>query len=81
MEFLLVWLLVVSGTMIMCTCERTIKLLGILPMTGKGWVGGSSCALPSKLAIEDINANETILNGYNLSYTYIDSQVGFKNTN
>ena len=57
------------------TCERSIKLLGILPMSGSGWVGGVGCALPSKLAVDDINANPNILPGYNLSYTYIDSKV------
>lgn len=59
----------------LCSCDRQVKLLEILPMTGKGWVGGSSCALPSRLAIDDINASPNILAGYNLTYSYIDSEV------
>lgn len=53
----------------------TIKLLGLLPMTGKGWVGGGSCVLPSQLAVQDINANSDILDGYTLAYDYIDTEV------
>lgn len=55
----------------------TIKLLGLLPMTGKGWIGGGSCVLPCQLAVQDINANSDVLDGYTLAYDYIDTEVRF----
>ncbi|KAH3825179.1 hypothetical protein DPMN_127052 [Dreissena polymorpha] len=54
---------------------KEIRLLGLLPITGKAWTGGSAVKLPVKLALEDIRANGSILPGYNITYDFIDSQV------
>ncbi|KAH3825188.1 hypothetical protein DPMN_127061 [Dreissena polymorpha] len=53
---------------------KEIRLLGLLPITGKAWTGGSAVKLPVKLALEDIRANGSILPGYNITYDFIDSQ-------
>ncbi|KAH3769086.1 hypothetical protein DPMN_170333, partial [Dreissena polymorpha] len=53
---------------------KDIRLLGLLPITGKSWIGGGATKLPVKLALEDIRANGSILPGYNITYDYIDSQ-------
>ena len=53
-----------------------LRLLGLLPMSGEGWTGGEAILLPVKLALEDINSNDSILKGYNLTYDFIDSKVG-----
>lgn len=55
---------------------KELRLLGMIPMTGTAWQGGSSCLLPVQMAIEDVNAFPGILYGYNLTYEYIDSKVG-----
>lgn len=54
---------------------RELRLLGMLPTSGQGWVGGSSCYVSVAMALEDINANENILKDYNLTYNWYDSKV------
>lgn len=68
-------LVTIINCVLLCNCEETIKLLGLLPMTGKGWVGGIPCELASRLALQDINTSSKILKGYKLHYDYIDSEV------
>lgn len=54
---------------------RELRLLGILPMSGDGWVGGGSCLPAVQMAIDDINVRDDILSEYNLTYKWIDSEV------
>ncbi|XP_052793612.1 gamma-aminobutyric acid type B receptor subunit 1-like [Mya arenaria] len=53
--------------------NTTLRLLGLLPMSGQGWIGGEAVLLPVKMALHDINNDPRILPGYNLTYNYIDS--------
>lgn len=72
-------------SVILCSCSETgnvssqnskeLRLLGLLPMTGDGWSGGTACLPATQMAIEDVNANENILKGYKLMYNWIDSKV------
>ena len=48
---------------------------GFLPMTGTGWPGGGACLPAVSMAIRDINAREGLLDGYNMTYTWVDTQV------
>ncbi|KAH3817973.1 hypothetical protein DPMN_119558 [Dreissena polymorpha] len=76
-HFSLIFLLLLKNIRIIgCVGNNTknIRLLGLLPITGKGWVGGAAVKLPVKLALEDIRANGSILPGYNITYDFIDSQ-------
>ena len=54
---------------------KDLRLLGLLPMTGDIYPGGWSCLVPVKMALDGINAHPNLLQGYNLSYDYIDNQV------
>ncbi|KAH3692853.1 hypothetical protein DPMN_194607 [Dreissena polymorpha] len=76
-HFSLIFLFLLTNIRIIgCVVNNTknIRLLGLLPITGKGWVGGAAVKLPVKLALEDIRANGSILPGYNITYDFIDSQ-------
>ena len=48
---------------------------GFLPMTGTGWPGGGACLPAVSMAIRDINARQGLLDGYNMTYTWVDTQV------
>ncbi|KAH3719745.1 hypothetical protein DPMN_062616 [Dreissena polymorpha] len=54
---------------------RELRLLGMLPMTGTTWPGGSACLVPVQMALADVNAYPNLLHGYNLTYKYIDTMV------
>ena len=55
--------------------NRTLELLGFLPMTGNGWNGGGACLPAALMAVRHVNEREGLLDGYNLSYTWVDTQV------
>ena len=54
---------------------KNLELLGFLPMTGKGWVGGAACLPAVNMALRHVNERQDILDGYNLTYSWVDSQV------
>ncbi|XP_060600012.1 gamma-aminobutyric acid type B receptor subunit 1-like [Ruditapes philippinarum] len=54
--------------------NRELRLLGMLPKTGSGWVGGDSCQVAVRMALDDINNNKNILTDYNLTYDWYDSK-------
>ncbi|XP_045169714.2 gamma-aminobutyric acid type B receptor subunit 1-like [Mercenaria mercenaria] len=53
---------------------RDLNVLGFLSITGESWNGGDSCLTAIHMAIDDVNANQDILNGYNLTYKWFDSK-------
>lgn len=55
--------------------NKELKILGLQPMTGEVWPGGWSCLVPVQMAIESINNRTDILNGYTITYNYIDHEV------
>ena len=55
--------------------NRTLELLGFLPMTGNGWIGGGACLPAALMAVRHVNERKDLLDGYNLSYTWVDTQV------
>lgn len=52
-----------------------LVLQGFLPMTGTGWPGGGACLPAVMMAFRDINARQGLLDGYNLTYAWVDTQV------
>ena len=56
---------------------KTLEMLGFLPMTGKGWIGGGACLPATLMALRHVNERQGLLNGYNLSYSWVDTQVIF----
>lgn len=56
-------------------CQRELRLLGLLPITGEIYPGGLSCLVPVKMAVDKINAHSDLLQGYTLTYEYIDNEV------
>lgn len=55
--------------------KKELRLLGLQAMTGEAWPGGWACLVPAQMAIERINADPNILEGYTLFYDYTDHQV------
>lgn len=55
--------------------QRSLRMLGLQPMTGQGWTGGEPCVVASNMALEDVNANQDILSGYRLEYEFVDTKV------
>ena len=62
-------------TMSESTELKQLELLGFLPMTGKGWVGGAACLPAVWMALRHVNDRRRLLDGYNLTYSWVDSQV------
>ena len=56
---------------------KTLEMLGFLPMTGKGWIGGGACLPATLMALRHVNERQGLLDGYNLSYSWVDTQVIF----
>ena len=52
-----------------------LVLQGFLPMTGSGWPGGGACLPAVEMALRHINSRAGLLDGYNLTYTYVDTKV------
>jgi len=59
----------------MSLCEKELRILGIQPMTGDAWPGGSQCLLATEMALEGINRHPDLLRGFKLVYDYIDDEV------
>ena len=55
--------------------DKELRLLGIQAMTGKSWPGGWSCLVPVMMAVDEINQRSDLLDGYKLTYNYIDHEV------
>ena len=55
--------------------SKTLNVLGFLPMSGSGWTGGAMCLPAALMATRHVNEREDLLAGYNLTYTWVDSQV------
>ena len=56
---------------------KELTLQGFLPMTGKGWVGGGACLPATLMALRHVNEKPGLLDDYNLTYTWVDTQVNF----
>ena len=57
--------------------DKELRLLGIQAMTGRIWPGGWSCLVPVMMAIDEVNQRSDLLDGYKLTYNYIDHEVRF----
>ena len=57
--------------------EKDLHLQGLLPMTGTGWNAGGACVPAVLMAMRDVNKEQGLLVGYNLTYSWVDSQVKF----
>ena len=55
---------------------KTLTLEGFLPMTGKGWNGGGACLPAVMMALRHVNQRVGLLDGYNITYHWVDTQVG-----
>lgn len=55
--------------------DKELRLLGLQPMTGTIWPGGWACLVPLKMALDGINKHPDLLNGYKLTYEYLDDEV------
>lgn len=60
---------------IVVNSDKELRLLSLIPISGKTFPAGSACLVPLKMAIERINANPNLLNGYTLKNDYIDTEV------
>ena len=55
---------------------KTIYIGGLFPMNGTtGWVGGQGCLPAAMMALQDVNNDRTILDGYYLDLKWNNSQV------
>lgn len=55
---------------------KQINIGGLFPMNGTtGWLGGQGCLPAAMMALEDVNNNNSILVGYELSLTWNNSKV------
>lgn len=72
---LLVTTLASLETLNLFTEAKELRVLGMLPLTGDGWRGGGVCLPATQMAVEDVNAHDGLLPGYNLTYEWIDSKV------
>ena len=55
--------------------KSPLRLLGFLPFSGEGWIGGAACLPAVTMAINDISEYNGLLDDYNLTYYWIDTQV------
>lgn len=56
---------------------KRLDLLGFLPMSGSGWTGGAACLPAALMATRHVNEKHGLLDGYNLTYNWVDTQVYF----
>ncbi len=74
-QFLMAFLLPTFLPMALSTGPYQLNLLGLYPMTGSKWPGGQAMLPASQLAVTHINANASILDGYQLNIVAKDTQV------
>lgn len=61
----------------LCVTElKEIRILGLQAMTGDVYKGGPACLLGAQMALDDISHHPDVLNGFNLTYDYVDHEVG-----
>lgn len=60
---------------IQCEGDKELRMLTLLPMTGEAWPGGWSCLVPVQMAVDGINAHADLLQGYRLTFEYVDHEV------
>lgn len=74
------WLKIWLIAEICCAFVVALKELhigGIFPIAGKGgWQGGQACMPAAKMALEDVNNQDNLLPGYQLTLHSNDSEVG-----
>ena len=56
---------------------KSLALQGFLPMTGSSWTAGGACLPAVLMALRHVNERPGLLDGYNLTYTWVDTQVTF----
>lgn len=71
----LVFNAIIDCLSVLVTGSKELRVLGMLPMTGNVYPVGNQCRASKKMALEDVNAFPGLLDGYNLTYDYIDSMV------
>ena len=54
---------------------KPLPLQGLQPMSGTGWTGGAGCLPAALMALRHVNERSDILDGYNLTYSWVDTQV------
>lgn len=72
--FLYIMLCFLAGHLV-AGANKELRILGLQPMTGEAWPGGWSCLVPVQMAVESINNRTDLLDGYTITYEYIDHEV------
>lgn len=54
---------------------KELRILGLQAITGDAFPGGPTCLVAVKMALDSINQHPSLLNGYNLTYDYVDHEV------
>lgn len=54
---------------------KQLTLQGFLPMTGRRMAVGGACLPAVMMALRHVNERPGLLDGYNLTYTWVDTQV------
>ena len=78
MQRILIWTVVcevITISLIQGEEFKNLNLLGFLPMTGVGWAGGGACLPAALMAVRHVNERPGLLDDYNLTYTWVDTQV------
>lgn len=74
-----VWLkliLIVECGALIANGLKELHIGGIFPIAGKGgWQGGQACMPAAKMALADVNEQENLLPGYQLTLHSNDSEV------
>ena len=73
--YLLFFCLVISKVFVAQAEDKTLNIMGLLPMTGNVWPGGGACLTSAELALRHVNARADILKDYKLDLTWRDSKV------
>ena len=75
MANVLVILAGISFRIVVSSGLRQLTLQGFLPMTGKNMAMGGVCLPAITMAIRHIHEKAGLLDDYNLTYTWMDTQV------
>ena len=57
--------------------SKPLFVQGMQPMTGTGWTGGAGCLPAALMAVRHVNEKPGLLDDYNLTYVWADTQVLF----